>query len=151
MAGEVRWGQAVYGYDLASGDDRVFDKTDSRRSHARARSSSTPAFDWADDHRPRTPWHDTDYLRDSRPRPHAGVTPRSRRLNAARMPAWRTRRCIDHFQRLGITAVELMPVHQFVDDHDAGEAGAAQLLGLQLDQATSPPTTATPPARANVS
>ena len=36
---------------------------------------------------------------------------------------------IEHFQRLGITAVELMPVHQFVDDHDLVERGLRNYWG----------------------
>jgi glycogen operon protein len=36
---------------------------------------------------------------------------------------------IEHFQRLGITAVELMPVHQFVDDHELVERGLRNYWG----------------------
>ena len=38
---------------------------------------------------------------------------------------------IEHLQSLGVTAVELMPVHQFVHDHHLVDRGPAQLLGLQ--------------------
>ena len=38
---------------------------------------------------------------------------------------------IEHLLRLGITTVELMPVHAFVDDRTLLEQGTAQLLGLQ--------------------
>ena len=58
ISGEVKWGQAVYGYKLAGHDDRVLDKSDSAGSMPKSIVLDT-AFDWADDHRPRTPWHDT--------------------------------------------------------------------------------------------
>ncbi|MCK7578703.1 MAG: hypothetical protein MZV65_25175 [Chromatiales bacterium] len=38
---------------------------------------------------------------------------------------------VKHLQSLGITAVELMPVHAFVDDRFLDRPRAAQLLGLQ--------------------
>ena len=41
---------------------------------------------------------------------------------------------IDYLQRLGVTTVELMPVHAFVDDRRLVRAGTAQLLGLQHDR-----------------
>ncbi len=41
---------------------------------------------------------------------------------------------VKYLQRLGITAVELLPVHQFVQDATLLAEGAAKLLGLQLDR-----------------
>ena len=38
---------------------------------------------------------------------------------------------IDHLLHLGVTAIELMPVHQFVHDDTLRRQRAAQLLGLQ--------------------
>ena len=41
---------------------------------------------------------------------------------------------VEYLQSLGITAVELLPVHQFVQDSTLARQGPAQLLGLQLDR-----------------
>ena len=41
---------------------------------------------------------------------------------------------VAHLQRLGVTAVELLPVHQFVHDAQLVAARAAQLLGLSVDR-----------------
>ena len=41
---------------------------------------------------------------------------------------------IEYLQKLGVTAVELLPVHQFVQDSLLARARPAQLLGLQLDR-----------------
>ena len=38
---------------------------------------------------------------------------------------------IDHIRELGITAIELLPVHAFVDDSYLIEKGNTELLGLQ--------------------
>ena len=53
---------------------------------------------------------------------------------AAPTPASRTPAVIEHLQRLGVTAVELLPVHQFVDDRHLDRARPDQLLGLQHDR-----------------
>ena len=86
------------------------------------------AFEWADDHRPRTPWHDTviyeTHVRGLTWR-HPEVPPAQRGTYAGvAHPAM-----IDHFQRLGITAVELMPVHQFIDDHHLVKKGLRNYWG----------------------
>ena len=41
---------------------------------------------------------------------------------------------IDHLTKLGVTAVELLPVHQFVNDSHLVAKGLVQLLGLQHDR-----------------
>ncbi len=127
ISGEVKWGQAVYGYKLAGHDDRVLDKSDSAGSMPKSIVLDT-AFDWADDHRPRTPWHDT-VIYETHVRgltwQHPEVPPPQRGTYAGVAHP----DMIDHFQRLGITAVELMPVHQFVDDHDLMKRGLRNYWG----------------------
>ena len=46
---------------------------------------------------------------------------------------------IDYLQSLGITTLELLPVHQFVQDSGLGRPPPAQLLGVQLDRFLRPP------------
>ena len=53
---------------------------------------------------------------------------------AARMPGMAHPEAIKYLQRLGVTAVELLPVHQFVQDSTPARSRPAQLLGLQLDR-----------------
>ena len=59
------------------------------------------------------------------------ATPTCRPSCAAPTPAWRTPPAIDYLKELGVTAVELLPVHAFLDDSHLLERGPAQLLGLQ--------------------
>ena len=112
--GNVVWGQAVYGYDRQGTDDRVIDQTDSAPFMPKCIVADN-AFDWDDDHRPRTPWHET-VIYEAHVKGltalHPEVPPNQRGTYAGvAHPAM-----LDHFHRLGITAVELMPVHQYVDD-----------------------------------
>ncbi|MGH9105874.1 MAG: glycogen debranching protein, partial [Acidimicrobiales bacterium] len=127
ISGSVRWGPSVYGYPLAKNDDRLRDDTDSAGSMPKSIVVAT-AFDWAEDRRPRTPWHDTviyeTHVRGLTWR-HPAIPPTLRGTYAGVAHP----EMIDYFQRLGITAVELMPVHQFVDDHELVERGLRNYWG----------------------
>ncbi len=75
-----------------------------------------------------------DLLRDARARLHEAAPGRAgggaRHLRRAR----RTRRCIDHLKTLGVTSIELLPIHTFVNDSHLLDKGLTQLLGLQHDR-----------------
>ena len=86
------------------------------------------AFEWSDDHKPRTHWHDTiiyeTHVRGLTLR-HPDVPPAHRgTYSGLAHPS-----IIEHFQRLGVTAVELMPVHQFVHDHRLAKRGLRNYWG----------------------
>ncbi|MGH9063498.1 MAG: glycogen debranching protein GlgX [Acidimicrobiales bacterium] len=125
MAGEVRWGQAVFGYS--------FDDPDSMNAEDSAPFVprcvvTNPYFDWGNDRPPRTPWHDTvvyeTHVRGFTIR-HPGLDAELRGTYAglASPPA------VEHLTRLGVTAVELMPVHQFVHDATLVERGLTNYWG----------------------
>ena len=127
VAGRVRWGQPVYGYRRDNGDDGVIDTSNSANSMPKSIVVNS-AFDWSDDRRPRTAWHDTviyeTHVRGLTWR-HPAVPPAKRGTFAGVAHP----EMIEHFQRLGVTAVELMPVHQFVDDHNLVERGLRNYWG----------------------
>ncbi len=111
--GEVCWGQPVFPYPLG-GDDLSADPTDSAASMPKA-IVVDPSFDWGDDRHPRTRWADTviyeTHVKGLTWR-HPEVPPELRGTYAGvAHPA-----LVEHFGRLGVTAVELMPVHHFVHD-----------------------------------
>ena len=45
------------------------------------------------------------------------------------MPAWAARRCIDYIKSLGVTSVELLPIHTFVNDSNLLEKGLTNYWG----------------------
>ncbi|HUJ66595.1 MAG TPA: alpha-amylase family glycosyl hydrolase, partial [Acidimicrobiales bacterium] len=124
--GSVRWGQAPYAYDLTL-DDLHIDKSDSAAAMPKAMVVD-PAFDWGSDHPPRTRWADT-VIYETHVK---GLTwthpdiPRKQRGTYAGVahPAM-----IEHFTELGVTAVELMPVHHFVHDHRLVQMGLTNYWG----------------------
>ena len=81
-----------------------------------------PFFDWNLDRPPRTPYHETviyeAHVRGlTKEHPVIPEEQRGTYLGLAH-PA-----VISHLQELGVTAVELMPVHQFVTDSHLSEQG----------------------------
>jgi isoamylase len=127
ISGSVRWGPEVYGYQWTKHDDLLIDNTDSATAMPKSIVVDS-AFDWAEDRRPRTPWHDT-LIYETHVRgltwQHPAVPPAQRGTYAAVAHP----ELIDHFHSLGVTAVELMPVHQFVDDHFLIDRGLRNYWG----------------------
>ena len=87
-----------------------------------------PAFDWGDDVRPRTPWHrtivyETHVKGFTRRHPDLPEELRGTYEGLAHPAA------IAYLQALGITAVELLPVHQFVQDSFLLERGLRNYWG----------------------
>ncbi len=115
FAGQVRWSDALFGYRVGdSHADLSFDRRDSAGFLPKCRVVDT-AFTWGNDRPPNTPWHDTiiyeAHIRGFTAR-HPDVPEKLRGTYAG----FSTAPVIEHLKRLGITAVELMPVHAFIDD-----------------------------------
>ncbi|HEY3701314.1 MAG TPA: glycogen debranching protein GlgX [Acidimicrobiales bacterium] len=111
--GQVRWDPAVYGHGPV--DPEKANDTDSAPFVPRS-VVVNPYFDWGNDRPPGTPWHDTVvyevHVRGFTIR-HPGLDPEVRGTYAGLASP----EAIEHLQRLGVTAVELLPVHQFVHDN----------------------------------
>ncbi|MFN2609168.1 MAG: glycogen debranching protein GlgX [Acidimicrobiales bacterium] len=124
--GVLDWDDAVFGYRVG-GDDSTPDDRDSAR-HVPRSVVADPLFPWGSDHRPNTPWHDTviyeAHVKGLTAR-HPGV-PESLRGTYAGLasPA-----AVDHLVKLGVTAVELLPVHHFVAEHSLVEKGLTNYWG----------------------
>jgi isoamylase len=111
--GDVDWGPAVYDYDF---DDPSRMSSADSAPHVPKAVVVNPYFDWDNDRPPRVPYHET-VIYEAHVK---GLTWRHPRVPAelrgtyagVAHPA-----VIDHLKGLGITAIELMPVHQFVNDH----------------------------------
>ncbi|MDQ1394256.1 MAG: isoamylase [Acidimicrobiaceae bacterium] len=113
--GAVKWNKAVYAYDLSSGDDRTRNDDDSAPYMPKSIIADSH-FDWGHDRPPRTQWHKT-VIYETHVKgltaTHPAVPPELQGTYAGvAHPA-----IIEYLTKLGVTAVELMPIHQFVDDH----------------------------------
>ena len=126
--GVVRWSDALYGYRVNSPrEDLSFDRRDSHAGVPKCRVVDT-AFTWGDDRPPCTPWTDT-VIYELHVRGytlnHPDVPPQLRGTYAALGSA----PVIEYLQRLGVTAVELMPVHWFVDERSLITKGLKNYWG----------------------
>ncbi|MCC5951633.1 MAG: glycogen debranching protein GlgX [Acidimicrobiia bacterium] len=126
VEGQVRWDPAVF--DHEPGDpDGAPSALDSAAFVPRS-VVGNPYFDWGDDRHPRTPWHETvvyeTHVKGLTAR-HPEVPPEQRGTYLGLThPA-----IIEHLQQLGVTAVELMPVHQFIHDGRLVEMGLRNYWG----------------------
>jgi glycogen operon protein len=128
LVGELSWDPAVFGYTLESPDkDLSFDTRDSQAFVPKCRVID-PAFTWGPERKPRVPWERTIvyelHARGYTMR-HPTIPPEIRGTFAGLMRP----EIVDHIQRLGVTAVELMPVHAFADDSHLLEKGLRNYWG----------------------
>jgi isoamylase len=125
---DLRWDDSLFGYKI--GDPEADLSIDTRDSAAFAPLAAVvdTAFTWGDDRPPRTPWHKT-MIYELHPRgftmrhPEVPEKLRGSYAGVASEPA------IKHLLSLGVTAVELMPVHHHVDDRHLVERGQHNYWG----------------------
>ncbi|MCI0409215.1 MAG: glycogen debranching enzyme GlgX, partial [Acidobacteria bacterium] len=115
IVGPLRWSDAHFGYKVGhKREDLSFDTRDSAPGMPKCQVVD-PAFTWGDDRPPWIPWHET-IIYELHVKgftiQHPEVPPQLR----GTYRGLATAPVIDYLKRLGITAVELMPVHSFVDD-----------------------------------
>src|SRR6266567_515789 len=125
--GEVRSSPALYSY-VQGGNDAAAVNTDDSAPYMPRNVVINPYFDWAGDQQLRTPFHETliyeAHVRGLTLR-HPGVPPELRGSYAGLASSV----IIEHLQRLGVTAIELMPVHQTVPEPVLVERGLTNYWG----------------------
>jgi glycogen operon protein len=137
IAGSVDWTEPVFGYVLGGPDeDLAIDRGDDASGVPKC-VVIDPAFDWGDDQPLRTPLNRSIiyevHVRGFTAR-HAGV-PEELRGTYAGLTA---EPALDHLKRLGVTAVELLPIHAFLDDKHLLERGLRNYWGYNTINFFSP-------------
>ncbi|WP_439815443.1 glycogen debranching protein GlgX [Zavarzinia sp. CC-PAN008] len=115
LAGRLNWNDAHFGYRIGSRrEDLSFDRRDSARFMPKA-VVVDDAFTWGQDRRPRVRWSDTIFYEahvKGLTMQHPDVPSHLRgSYRALGSPA-----LLDHLRRLGVTSIELLPIHAFADD-----------------------------------
>jgi isoamylase len=123
--GSVHWDQAVFAYPFGHPDRR--NDTDSA-PHVPRSVVINPFFSWDDDRHPRIPYHET-VIYEAHVRGLTKLHPDVPDAQRGTYQGLTHPTVIEHLQRLGVTAVELMPVHQFVSDAILAERGLANYWG----------------------
>ena len=123
--GSLTWDPALFDYQAGAPGSR--NDADSAPFMPR-NVVINPYFDWADDRPPRTPYHQTviyeAHVRGLTMR-HPQVPPELR----GSYSGLATTPVIDHLTRLGVTAIELMPVHQPVSEAQLVQRGLTNYWG----------------------
>ena len=131
LAGRLVWSDAHFGYRAGSArEDLSFDRRDNARGMPKA-VVVDEAFTWGREQCVRgIPWEDTIIyeahvkgLTQKRDDVPPGLRGTFRGLSSPAM--------IDHLKRLGVTTIELLPIHGLRRRPQPGREGAGELLGLQ--------------------
>jgi len=128
VAGPFVWHDAHFGYRLGH---RNADLSQDRRNNAPWMLKGKvieAAFTWGDDRPPRTPWHET-VIYELHVKGFTWRHPEIRPEIRGTCAALAAEPAIEHLKRLGVTAVELMPVHAFVDERHLFERGLTNYWG----------------------
>ena len=126
--GDLKWDPSVFGYQMETGDDTTFDERDSAPFMPKS-VVVDPNFDWKGEPEPS--------IR------RRGSTPSSTRCICAATPSfipklpkeWRgtykglSNEVIGYIRSLGVTSVELLPVHTFINDSQLLEKGLTNYWG----------------------
>jgi glycogen operon protein len=128
LVGEIAWDAAVFGYTIGAAEaDLSFDGRDSAQFVPKCRVID-PAFTWGGEFRPRVPWDRTVvyelHVRGYTMR-HPAVPTELRGTFAGLMRP----EVIDYIRRLGVTAVELLPIHAFANDSHLKDKGLSNFWG----------------------
>ncbi|HET9386334.1 MAG TPA: glycogen debranching protein GlgX [Gemmatimonadales bacterium] len=128
LTGSISWSDANFGYRVGHARaDLSQDRRDSAPGMPKCRIID-PAFTWGDDRRPAVPWHETVIYElhvKGYTLQHPDVPPALRGTYAGLASA----PVIEYLRRLGVTTVELMPVHAFIDDRHLVQKGLRNYWG----------------------
>jgi len=130
LSGTIQWDRALYGYRVGSPyTDLTIGKRDSAPYIPRSVVVDA-AFDWGDDRRPNIPLHESIIYElhvkgFTQLHPDIPLPLRGSYAGLGSEPA------IDYLKQLGVTAVELLPIHQFVNDQYLVDKGLTNFWGYQ--------------------
>jgi isoamylase len=123
--GNFDFTQALYSYDLAGGDEPP--RIDSL-GHTMTSVVINPFFDWGSDHAPRVPYHET-IIYEAHVKGMTQTHPRVPEELRGTYAGLSHPAVIDHLKSLNVTAIELMPVHQFMNDKRLIDLGLRNYWG----------------------
>jgi glycogen operon protein len=128
LTGEVRWHDSLYGYRIGHPKgDLSFDRRDSARAMPKCRIVD-PAHTWRADLRPRHAWAAT-VIYEAHVKGMTRSHPELRPPVAGTFAGLGARQVVEHLAKLGVTAIELMPIQAFFDDRHLVEKGLANYWG----------------------
>ena len=136
---DIQWADEMFGYRVGDpGKDLSRDDRDNA-AYAPLAAVVAPGFRWRGDRPPRTPWHKT-VIYELHVKGFTCKHPRVPPALRGTYAGLATSAAIKHLKRLGVTAVELMPVHHRVDDRHLTERGLVNYWGYNTLSFFAPDT-----------
>ncbi|MCJ8165068.1 glycogen debranching protein GlgX [Pontibacter sp. E15-1] len=128
IAGTINWHDSLFGYDVKSPDaDLSFSTLDSA-PYVPKSVVVDPKFDWEEDKPPKVPYYKS-IIYETHVKGFTQMNPDIPEEIRGSYAALAHPVTIKYLQELGITAIELMPVHHFVTDRYLEEKGLLNFWG----------------------
>ena len=126
--GALRWDNSLFGYTIGARDaDLSFDRRDSARFMPKCRVID-PAFTWGRERRPDVPWARTIFY-ETHVRGFTKLHPAVPEELRGTFSGLGRKEVIDYIRSLGVTSIELLPIHAFVNDRHLLEKGLTNYWG----------------------
>src|SRR3954464_5937475 len=128
ITGAIKWSNSLFGYKVGGPNEDLDASTEDSAAGVPKCVVIDNAFTWGDDRHPMTPWNRT-VIYETHVK---GMTIRNpdvpEHLRGTSLGLC-SDAMLDYFQKLNVTAVELLPVHQFVVDRQLAEKGLTNYWG----------------------
>jgi isoamylase len=124
-SGQIDWHPSLFGYQF---DDPASRNDEDSAPHMMLGVVINPFFDWAGDRHPATGYNDT-LIYEAHVKGLTQLHPAIPEDQRGSYAALTHPAVLEHLHKLGVTALELMPVHQFVHDERLLEAGLSNYWG----------------------
>lgn len=125
---KLRWHDSLFGYEIGNADADLSMSTVDNAPYAPLGAVVEERFEWGDDRAPRIPWEDTIIYEThvkgiSMLHPEVPEGIRGTYLGLVSEPI------LDHLKKLGVTTIQLLPVHAKVHDRHLVEKGLSNYWG----------------------
>jgi isoamylase len=127
ISGQVDWKAPIYAYDVASGDDLKIDTQDSAAGVPRSVVVDS-RFDWGEDCPPETPLADS-VIYEVHVKGFSIRNPMVPEKLRGTYAGLAHESSINYFKQLGVTTVELLPIHHFIDEGHLVDKGLTDYWG----------------------
>jgi glycogen operon protein len=128
IAGQLIWDDSHFGYRVGDpAGDLSFDTRDNARFMPKCQVIDT-AFTWGEDHAPRTEW-DGSVIYEMHVKGFTQLHPDVPETMRGTFAGLSSFAAVEHLVKLGVTAVELLPVQLFLDDRHLVERGLTNYWG----------------------
>lgn len=129
LEGDIEWNDAHFGYELGHEEkDLSFDTRDSAPFTPKCKVIDPDAFDWQGENRPNVPWPKT-VIYETHVKGFTRLNPALPQALRGTFEGLGHQASVDYIKSLGITSVELLPVHWFPDDRHLLDRGLKNFWG----------------------